>query len=127
MEYDQDLYTTYLSGCKVIKNVIFFLSLPRYNNPKYVFTMNLRVFKKDIKYFVEEFIDDCYFFRALNPHKDSDEIFKLIDEAAELHNDLMYRANHPEGKKRAYYNSLVKEMFEKLDALCEKLSAVASK
>ena len=39
--------------------------------------MNLRVFKKDIEYFVGEFIDDCALFVALNPHKDADEIHRL--------------------------------------------------
>ena len=89
--------------------------------------MHLRVFKKDIEYFVGEFIDDCALFVALNPHKDSDEIAQIIDEAVELYNDLKNRANHPEGSKKAYYNGLTKEMFEKIDGLCEKLSAVVSK
>ena len=89
--------------------------------------MNLRVFKKDIEYFVGEFIDDCALFVALNPHKDADEISNIVDEAVDLYNELKYKANHPEGKKRAFYISLTKEMFEKIDALCEKLSAVVSK
>ena len=89
--------------------------------------MNLRVFKKDIEYFVGEFIDDCALFVALNPSKDSDEIATIIDEAVDLYNELKQKANHPEGKKRAFYSNLTKEMFEKIDALCEKLSAVVSK
>ena len=89
--------------------------------------MNLRVFKKDIEYFVGEFIDDCALFVALNPHKDSDEIAQIIDEAVDLYNDLKCKATHPEGAKRAFYNSLTKEVFEKIDGLCEKLSAVVSK
>ena len=89
--------------------------------------MNLRVFKKDIEYFVAEFIDDCALIVALNPHEDVDEIIQIIDEAVVLYNDLKHRANHPEGNKRAYYRNLTKEMFEKLDELCEKLSAVVSK
>ena len=89
--------------------------------------MNLRVFKKDIEFFVAEFIDDCALFVALNPHKDGDEIVAIIDEAVDLYNDLKTRASHPEGPKKAYYNGLTKEMFEKLDELCEKLSAVVSK
>ena len=89
--------------------------------------MNLRVFKKDIEYFVGEFIDDCALFVALNPHKDADEISKIVDEAVDLYNELKYKANHPEGNKKAYYMALTKEMFEKLDELCEKLSAVVSK
>ncbi len=89
--------------------------------------MNLRVFKKDIEYFVGEFIDDCALFVAINPHKNSDDIDQIVDEAVELYNDLKTRANHPEGPKKAYYNALTKEMFEKIDELCEKLSAAVSK
>ena len=89
--------------------------------------MNLRVFKKDIEFFVAEFIDDCALFVALNPHKDADEIVTIIDEAIELYNDLKCRANHPEGNKKAFYTGLTKEMFEKLDELCEKLSSAVSK
>ena len=89
--------------------------------------MNLRVFKKDIEYFVGEFIDDCALFVALNPHKDADEISNIVDEAVDLYNELKYKANHPDGNKKAYYMALTKEMFEKLDELCEKLSAVVSK
>ena len=68
--------------------------------------MNLRVFKKDIEYFVAEFIDDCALFVALNPHKDADEIAQIIDEAVELYNDLKHRACHAEGNKKAIYNAL---------------------
>ncbi len=89
--------------------------------------MNLRVFKKDIEFFVGEFIDDCALFIALNPHKDADEVSDIVDEAVDLYNDLKQRANHPEGNKKAFYADLTKEMFEKLDGLCEKLSAVVSK
>ena len=89
--------------------------------------MNLRVFKKDIEFFVGEFIDDCALFIALNPHKDVDEIAEIVDEAVDLYNELKCKANHAEGNKRAYYNALTKEMFEKIDALCEKLSAVVAK
>ena len=89
--------------------------------------MNLRVFKKDIEYFIGEFIDDCALFIALNPNKGSAEVDGIMDEAVELYNDLKDKANHPGENKRAYYAGLTKEMFEKLDALCEKLSAVVSK
>ena len=89
--------------------------------------MNLRVFKKDIEYFVGEFIDDCALFVALNPHKDADEIAQIIDEAVDLYNDLKNKSNHPEGNKKAYYNGLTKEMFEKLLQELEKLSAAVSK
>lgn len=84
--------------------------------------MNLRVIKKDIEYFVGEFIDDCSLFVALNPHKDAGEISAIVEEAVVLYNELKDKVNHPTGNKKAFYNGLRQEMFEKLDELCEKLS-----
>ncbi|MBO5194893.1 MAG: hypothetical protein J6B62_08360 [Bacteroidales bacterium] len=89
--------------------------------------MNLRVIKKDIEYFVGEFIDDCSLCVALNPHKDAEEISKIINEAVDLYNDLKDKVNNPEGNKKAYYNGIRKELFEKLDTLCEKLSDTITK
>ena len=89
--------------------------------------MNLRVIKKDIEYFVGEFIDDCSLFVALNPNKDAEAISNIIDEAIELYNNLKNKVNNPEGNKKAFYNGVRKEMFDKLDALCEKLSETIAK
>ena len=86
--------------------------------------MNLRVFKKDIEFFIGEFIEDCELFIILNPHKNSEKIDKIVDEAVDLYNELKYKAAHPEGNKRAFYTGLTKAMFEKLDELSEQLSAV---
>lgn len=90
--------------------------------------MNLRDIKKDIEYIIGEFIDDCMLFVNLNPGKDSDEVAKIIDEAVDLYNDLKDKVNAKvEGNRKAYYNGIRKELFEKTDELCEKLSAAVSK
>lgn len=89
--------------------------------------MNLRVIKKDIEYFIGEFIDDCTLFVALNPGKSQEEIAQIIDEAVDLYNNLKTKVNHPEGATKAYFNGIRKEMFDQLDVLCEKLSTVISK
>lgn len=90
--------------------------------------MNLRDIKKDIEYFIGEFIDDCSLFIALNPKKANSEVSGIIDEAVDLYNDLKDKINHPaEGAKRSYYDNIRKEMLEKLDELSEKLSSVISK
>ena len=86
--------------------------------------MNLRVFKKDIEFFIGEFIEDCELFIILNPHKNAEKIDEIVDEAVNLYNDLKQKAAHTEGNKKAYYNGLTKAMFEKLDELSEQLSAV---
>ena len=90
--------------------------------------MNLRDIKKDIEYIIGEFIDDCTLFVLLNPGKGSDEVAKIIDEAVDLYNNLKDKINAKvDGNKKAYYNGIRKELFEKTDALCEKLSAAVSK
>ena len=90
--------------------------------------MNLRDIKKDIEYIIGEFIDDCMLFVNLNPGKDSDEVAKIIDEAVDLYNDLKDKVNAKvEGNRKAYYNGIRKELFEKTDELCEKLSSEVSK
>ena len=88
--------------------------------------MNLRVFKKDIEFFIGEFIEDCELFLILNPHQDAEKIDAIVEEAVDLYNDLKLKAAHPEGNKKAYFNGLVKDMFEKLDELSEQLSAVVA-
>ena len=55
--------------------------------------MNLRVIKKDIEYFIGEFIDDCSLFVALNPGQDTDAIANIIDEAVDLYNNLKDKVN----------------------------------
>ena len=90
--------------------------------------MNLRDIKKDIEYIIGEFIDDCMLFVNLNPGKDSDEVAKIIDEAVDLYNNLKDKVNAKvEGNRKAYYNGIRKELFEKTDELCEKLSSAVSK
>ncbi|MBR1573772.1 MAG: hypothetical protein IJ652_02860 [Bacteroidales bacterium] len=89
--------------------------------------MNLRDFKKDVDYFVGEFVDDCALFATLNPSQATDEIAAIIDEAVDLYNELKDKANAKiEGKKSTYFCGLRKEMFEKVDALYEKLSGIVS-
>ena len=89
--------------------------------------MNLRDFKKDVDYFVGEFVDDCSLFITLNPTKATDKVADVIEEAVDLYNDLKDRANAKvEGKKSTYFTALRKEMLEKVDALYEKLSDIVS-
>ena len=85
--------------------------------------MNLRDFKKDVEYVVGEFVDDCTLFLAINPHKATDEVAAVIEEAVDLYNDLLDKANSKvEGAKSVYFNSIRKELLEKTNALYEKLS-----
>ena len=104
--------------------------------------MNLRDIKKDIEYFIGEFIDDCTLFITINPEKNGEEVNKIIEEAVDLYNDLkdkLYQAPKAVKAKKekltrknrpaltAYYDGIRKEMIEKLDELSERLSAAIMK
>lgn len=99
--------------------------------------MNLRDVKKDIEYFIGEFIDDCSLFVMLNPGKDTEEVNNIISEAVDLYNDLKDKINNaPRAEKKKkekitrkdrknlapYFDGIRREMLEKLDELSEKLS-----
>ena len=90
--------------------------------------MTIRDFKKDVEYFVGEFVDDCSLFITLNPHKSTEKMAEVVSEAVDLYNDLKDKANakvEPKMRK-AWFAGLRKEMFEKTDALYEKLSAIVA-
>ncbi len=90
--------------------------------------MTLRDFKKDVEYFVGEFVDDCSLFITLNPHKSTEKMAEVVSEAVDLYNDLKDKANakvEPKMRK-AWFAGLRREMFEKTDALYEKLSAIVA-
>lgn len=90
--------------------------------------MTIRNFKKEVEYFVGDFVDDCTLFITLNPHKNADKMSEVVSEAVDLYNDLKDKANVKVDKKerKAWFVALRKEMYEKVDALYEKLSAIVS-
>ena len=90
--------------------------------------MNLRDFKKEGEYFIGEFVDDCTLFIAINPHKSTDKMVDVQNAAIDLYNDMKDKANAKVEKKdrKNWFAGLRKEMYEKLDALYEQLSAIVS-
>ena len=90
--------------------------------------MNLRDFKKEVEYFIGEFVDDCTLFIAIDPHKSTDKMVDVQNAAIDLYNDMKDKANAKVEKKdrKNWFAGLRKEMYEKLDALYEQLSAIVS-
>ena len=84
--------------------------------------MNLRDIKKDIEYVLGAFIEDCSVVAAVRPSTD-ETVAALMEEAIELYNELRDKVSAKvDGNKKAYFNSLRKEILEKTDALYTKLS-----
>lgn len=85
--------------------------------------MNLRVIKKDIAFFTEEFVSDAVM--SLNFTEDDavrEAIVALVNEALVNQDKMRTSISHPEGNKKAYYRGLYESFFKTLDGLCEKLS-----
>ncbi len=88
---------------------------------------SLRDIKKDIEFLIGDFVEDCLLFAMLHPEKDVAKVESLINEASDLADSLFDKVNHPAAdvKPRAYYNRVGADLLNGLDALCEKLSALA--
>lgn len=91
---------------------------------------SLRSLKKDIDYLFFEFISDCFMFSSLHTGEKKVQVQDLIEEAVNMRNEFIDRANHPDGKDnpalvRAYYSAVRKDLLVKVDEYFEKLSALS--
>ena len=89
---------------------------------------NLRDFKKEIDYRLEEFVFDCDMAIYFQPSKE-EAIFALMQKGVELRNELYHKANNPVEPKNAslvrkYYAAFHQEMVDAYEKLFEKLSAL---
>lgn len=93
---------------------------------------NIRDLKKDINNLCFEVISECVIFREYSSSLFYESLQEIIVEAVELRNDLIFRVNNPpvsEDKKalKAWYRSIVDELFEKTIALIEELNSLPEK
>ena len=84
--------------------------------------MNLRTIKKAIEYEIAAFLDDCF---VVAETKGS-QVAPLVEEAAELYNELRGQVHTKEKDKKAYYKQLLEELYSSTNALYEKLSAIVT-
>ena len=84
---------------------------------------NLRNFKKDVTYLVEEVISDCWAFMYFNPEKNAGDCNDIINDAIDFRDEMFTKINHPEKDNvKGYYKGLNRELLEKIDALFERIS-----
>ena len=88
---------------------------------------NLRDFKKEIDYRLEEFVFDCDMAIYFQPSKE-EAIFALMQKGVELRNELYAKANNPtephtKSLVRKHFSALREEMIASFNKLFEELSA----
>jgi hypothetical protein len=87
----------------------------------------IRDIKKDIRYLCEQMILDALEVSEIVIESDKTKVVSLVTEIASLHNELLNRANHPDGKDnpklvKAYYKAISNDLLTKCDKIYEKLN-----
>ena len=84
---------------------------------------NKRTLKKDINYVLGDIIEAVYVWEFANPEKDTKNSEKIIDEAIEIFDDLITKANDRKIEdKKAHFKAINKELEEKGRALIDKIN-----
>ncbi|MDR1339331.1 MAG: hypothetical protein LBK58_04690 [Prevotellaceae bacterium] len=88
---------------------------------------NVRNLKKDIAFLVGEVISDSQLFIMLNPKHNTDAAYSIIEDAAEMYNLMIQRANHPDGKDdpklvKRLYKALYDDLLQQTHSLFERIS-----
>ncbi len=91
---------------------------------------NLRQIKKDIDYLVHEVVYDCYLAIYFHPDK-RDEIIGVLNDAAELRNNLYEMVNNPAEKHnkslvKKHYAFIRYEAMNRIEGLFDKLGNVVN-
>ena len=86
---------------------------------------NLRSFKKDVIFLVNEVISDCWVFMYLNRDKNVDEANKIVADAVELGDNIFEQINHyPKEDAKKHFKTLNQKLLEGVDALFVRLSGL---
>lgn len=82
--------------------------------------------KKDIEFHSAQLIGDCIEYIEYFEGANDDAALEIIKDAVKLHNEMLDRANHPDGKDnpklvKAHYQKLRKDYVSGLDAAYTRL------
>ena len=87
---------------------------------------NLRTFKKDVIFLINEVISDCWVFMYLNREKNVDEAKKIVADAVELGDNIFEQINHyPKEDAKKHFKALNQKLLEGVDALFVRLSGLS--
>jgi hypothetical protein len=88
---------------------------------------SIRNLKKDIAYLVSEVISDSQLFILFNPKHNTNAAYSVIEDAVDMYNLMMQRANHPDGKDnpklvKQHYRTLRADLLSQTHDLFERIS-----
>ncbi len=91
---------------------------------------NRRDIKRNINNVLGDVIEECYSEMLNNPAKNENEINAIIDDAADLANDLMFRVNNAQditkGKSvKTHFNKISEDLEDRAIGFIEKLNKLS--
>ena len=87
---------------------------------------NLRVFKKDVVFLINEVISDCWVYMYLNGEKNLDEAKKIVADAVELGDNIFEQiSQYPKDDAKKHFKALNQKLLEGVDALFVRLSGLS--
>ncbi|MDA3818716.1 MAG: hypothetical protein PF486_15150 [Prolixibacteraceae bacterium] len=93
---------------------------------------NKRELKKDIRYLTEQVIMDALEVAStFDNDDDKKKALNIIIELTKRHNELLSRANHPDGKEnrkivKQHYNSIISDLLDSCNTSYEKLGKLTT-
>ena len=90
---------------------------------------SIRDLKKDVKYMIGHFIDECYTQLVYSVVLDQENTLDVISDALELHNDIIAKLNSKHkseiGKaNKVFYNSIAEEFYLRIIELTDRLHSL---
>ncbi len=86
---------------------------------------NLRSAKKDVLFFVNEVISDCYTFLCLHPGKKDQEAAAIIEDAMALGENMFEQiANYPRDNAKAHFKQVNQKLLASTDELFQRISGL---
>jgi hypothetical protein len=90
---------------------------------------SIRDFKKDVKYLVNHFIDECYTQLAFSVVLDQENTLDIISDALKLRDEIISKlnSNSLDGNKiegKSYYNTIAEDFYHRIIELTERLHSL---
>lgn len=89
----------------------------------------IRQTKKEIAYLVSEVISNSYMALYFQGESAKEPLIGVINDAAELHNEMIFRVNHPAEKHnpslvKKHYRAIEEETMTRIDNLFAEISRI---
>ncbi len=90
---------------------------------------SIRDLKKDVKYLIWHFIDECYTQLTYSVVVDQENTLDVISDAIELHDDIITKLNSKQQREKGkankiYYNNIAEEFYLRIIELTDRLHSL---